>query len=343
MTEPRYPRLPDTYRAAGLPMRLHLDLTLRCPLRCPHCYVSGEGSRDAEMTTAEVMRVLQDARDLKVLFLLVSGGEPMLRPDFFEVLEAARRMRFHVHVKTTGLYVGRDEARRLARLAPIKVDLSIQGARAETHDRFIGMRGAFDRAVAAFEALREAGVRVGVRTNLVAENAAEAREIEARFGVPGVDYRKGVGLYSRRDGANLDEGLSLDEDTCVRVLARPGERAEPPPPDPGGPICGAGAVALYVAPDGTVFPCALWPERLGSAREEGGLRAAFFSDAAARIRGLTHGDRVACATCSLRARCPFCPGESVAEGLPPTTPNRLACRLARVEDRLAHGAAEETP
>ncbi len=339
MSDSRYGQLPDLYREHRCLLRLHLDLTLRCPLRCPHCYVAGEGSRDAEMTTAEVVQVLQEARDLKVLFLLVSGGEPMLRPDFFEVLQAARGMHFHLHVKTTGLYVGRAEARHLARLAPIQVDFSIHGARAETHDRFVGMRGAFDRAVAAFEVLREAGVRVGVRTNLVADNVEEAREIEARFGVPGVDYRKGVGIFSRRDGAWPGEDLSLDEDTCVQVLAASGKTrsGEPTALGPDRPICGAAAVALYVAPDGAVLPCSLWPERIGSAREPGGLRAAFHGARAAQIRDLTHADRAECMACTLKARCPFCPGESVAEGLPPTAPNRLACRLAGVQDRLARG------
>lgn len=342
MPESRHRRLRDTYRAHRCLLHLHLDLTLRCPLRCPHCYVAGEGSRRTEMTTAEVVRVLEDARDLKVLTLLVSGGEPMLRPDFFEVLEAARRLRFSVHVKTTGLYLGAGEARRLAALAPIRVDLSIHGARAETHDRFVGMRGAFDRAVAAFEALREAGVRVGVRTNLVADNVREAREVEARFGLPGVDYRKGVAIFSRRDGQWPGEGLALDQDACATVLTRRSRnrkatRGKARGPDPASPLCGAAATTLYVAPDGDVFPCSLWPQRLGNARERGGLRAAFEGSEAERIRALTHGDRRDCLECAMRVRCPFCPGESVAEGLPATAPNRVACRLARAASGSAGG------
>lgn len=335
MSESWYTRLPDVYRAHGLPMRLHLDLTLRCPLRCPHCYVAERDSRASEMSTTEVGRVLEEARDLKVLFLLVSGGEPMLRPDFFEVLEAGRRLGFHLHVKTTGLYLGRAEARHLARLAPIRVDLSIHGARAVTHDRFVGMPGAFEKAVSAFKALIDAGVRVGIRTNVVTGNVDEVREIEARFGIAGVDYRKGVGLFSRRDGTRPGQDLSLDEDTCVRILTRPGAPARPRAPlDLGRPICGAGAIALYVAPDGTVMPCALWPKPLGNARRPGGLRAAFFGEAASRIRGLTHADRAECVSCSLVAICPFCPGESVAEGRSPTAMNPLACRLARIQQEV---------
>ncbi len=344
MPESRHRRLRDIYRAHRCLLHLHLDLTLRCPLRCPHCYVAGEGSRGTEMTTAEVVRVLEDARDLKVLTLLVSGGEPMLRPDFFEILEAARRLRFALHVKTTGLYLGASEARRLAALAPIRVDLSIHGARAETHDRFVGMRGAFERAVAAFEALRKAGVRVGVRTNLVADNVAEAHEIEARFGIQGVDYRKGVAIFSRRDGTWPGQGVALDEDACATVLTRRSRNRKAAQgkargPDPASPLCGAAATTLYVAPNGDVFPCSLWPQRLGSAREPGGLRAAFEGADAEGIRGLTHAARQECMACALRARCPFCPGESVAEGLPATAPNRVACRLARA----ASASAGETP
>lgn len=322
----RYDRLPDLYRAQGHLLRLHLDLTLRCPLRCPHCYLAGWKTDGAEMTTSEVIRVLEEARDLKVLFLLVSGGEPMLRSDFFEVLEAARRMRFCLHVKTTGQYLGRTEARRLARLAPIRVDLSIHGARAETHDRFVGMTGAFERTVAAFEALREAGVRVGIRTNLVASNVAEAREIETRFRVPGVDYRKGVAIFSRRDGTRYDR--TANARACLDIVKRPKEGMLAP--DPKSPICNAAATTLYVAPDGGVYPCSLWPQRLGNGRDSGGLRAALQSAEARLIQRLRNADRVECMLCALRAFCPFCPGESVAEGLSPVAPNRLACDLARL-------------
>jgi len=322
-------QLPALFRKNGCLLHLHVDLTLRCPLDCPHCYVAGPRSRDGEMSTQEVLAVLEQAHELKGFFLLISGGEPMLRPDFFEILEAAHRMRFALRVKTTGLYLREPEARRLASLAPIQVDLSIHGATPETHDRFVGMAGAFERAVRAFEALRKAGVYVGVRTNIVPDNLHETFEIERRFDAPGVDYRRSLAVFSRRDGVPLRDDLWLGEAACVSIL-NPKDRSLPPPPDPRRPLCGAGATGLYVAPNGDVMPCSLWPQRLGNVRE-GGLRGAL--ERAAAIRRLVHADRSVCMGCPLRAVCAFCPGESVAEGRAPTDPNRVACGLARAEAR----------
>lgn len=320
--------LADVYRAHTLPLKLHLDLTFRCPLKCLHCYVSGENAQ--EMTTHEVKHVLSDARRLRVFVLLISGGEPMLRDDLFEILEAARRLHFYIHLKTTGIYLGEKEVKKFARLGPIRVDLSVHGASPETHDRFVGMRGAFQKTVAAFELLQKYGVRTGIRTNIVAANVAEAAKIESVFCGPNVDFKQGLLLFSRRDGKRPFENLELSDQDCLRILSKPMEQHALPPFDFERPLCGAAALTLYVGPDGTIFPCTLWPEPIGNAREREGLRKAFYGERAREIRAMRQGDRVQCLDCPVNAICPFCPGESYAQGLKPTDANPVACRFGKL-------------
>lgn len=329
------------YQERGYLLNLHLDLTFRCPLRCPHCYIAGLEDKSKELTFPEVVKVLEEARDLKVLFLLISGGEPMVRPDFFDCLEAAHGMGFFIHVKTTGLYIGEEEARHFARLKPLKVDISIHGFRPETHDAFVGMVGAYGRAIKAVEALRAQGVRVEVRMNAVKENASEVPLVREHFEKLGVPFKAGYGLYSRRSGVPLEV-----EEVCGEALVEALSRRMPsdlPRPDPSRPICAAGITSLYIAADGTITPCALWPTPIGHVRN-GGLKEALRSDLVKSIRLLRNRDRTECMSCKYAAYCPFCPGESVSQGLGPTRPNRLACRLAKASWRAARrGASEEDP
>src|SRR5207244_9437757 len=86
-----------------LPLSVHFDLTYRCNERCVHCYLDHEDH--GEMTTAEVKDVLDQLASSGTLFLTFSGGELLLRKDFFELLAYARRLQFDVKIKTNAILI----------------------------------------------------------------------------------------------------------------------------------------------------------------------------------------------------------------------------------------------
>src|ERR1700691_603015 len=90
--------LSDKALALGVPMSVQLDLTYRCNERCVHCYLDHEDH--GEMTTAEIKHLLDEMADDCVFILTMSGGEIMLRKDFFEILEYARERTFCITLKT---------------------------------------------------------------------------------------------------------------------------------------------------------------------------------------------------------------------------------------------------
>src|SRR5580658_6475009 len=117
---------------AGLPISVQLDVTYRCNERCVHCYL--DHNDHGEMTTAEIKDLLDQLADAGVFFLTISGGEILVRNDFFEILEYAREKSFCVKLKTNAILIGKTEADRIRSLDVESVQISIYSHRPVVHD-----------------------------------------------------------------------------------------------------------------------------------------------------------------------------------------------------------------
>lgn len=141
------------------------NCTRRCNLACLHCYSDSDAKKYPEMTTEEGLALLDDIAGFRVPAVLFSGGEPLIRPDIFTLIEAARDRGLPVTLSTNGTMITPGRAHRLAELGVRYVGISLDGI-GRTHDRYRGRRGAFDRTLAGIRALRAEGVTTGVRITL---------------------------------------------------------------------------------------------------------------------------------------------------------------------------------
>ncbi|MGA8052217.1 MAG: heme d1 biosynthesis radical SAM protein NirJ [Burkholderiales bacterium] len=149
------------------------NLIRRCNLTCQHCYsISADVDFPGELSGAEVLRVMDDLKRAKVPVLILSGGEPLLRPDLFEIAARAKDMGFYVGLSTNGTLIDAPMARRIGALGFDYVGISLDGLRA-THDRFRRKEGAFDASLAGLRRCREEGVKVGLRFTVTQDNAAD--------------------------------------------------------------------------------------------------------------------------------------------------------------------------
>ncbi len=147
------------------------NLIRRCNLTCKHCYaLSADHDYEGELNTAEVFGVMDDLKAYKVPVLILSGGEPLMRPDLFEIADRAKAMRFYVGLSTNGTLIDESMADRVAATGFDYVGISLDGLR-ETHDKFRRLEGAFDRSLAAVRHLHARGVKVGLRFTMTALNA----------------------------------------------------------------------------------------------------------------------------------------------------------------------------
>lgn len=151
------------------------NLTDRCNLSCAHCYNrSGPGSQTGgELPTAEALSLIDDLAEMGIPLILFTGGEPLMREDIWELARHARKKGIKMALSTNGTLITTGVARRIKESGIEYAGISLDGARALTHDRFRNSPGAFERTVAAFTSCREAGLRCGVRVTLTKENYGE--------------------------------------------------------------------------------------------------------------------------------------------------------------------------
>ena len=153
------------------------NLVRRCNLTCKHCYAtSADKDFPGELSTGQVFEVMDDLKSFGVSVLILSGGEPLLRPDIFDISRRAKEMGFYVGLSTNGTLITEDNIRAIADMNYNYVGISIDGMR-ETHDRFRRKQGAFDESMRGIQLCQEQGIKVGLRFTLTQDNAAELPDL----------------------------------------------------------------------------------------------------------------------------------------------------------------------
>ena len=161
----------------NIPLSVQLDLTYRCNERCIHCYLDHDDH--GEMTTAEIKDLLDQMADAGVFYLTISGGEILMRRDFFEILEHARARTFCIKLKTNGVLIREKEAERLRALGVESVQISIYSHRPEVHDAITKMPGSFRQSIEAVRFLRKQGLHVTMANVLMIQNAQDYPGVKA--------------------------------------------------------------------------------------------------------------------------------------------------------------------
>jgi len=210
------------------------NLIRRCNLTCKHCYsISADKDFPGELSTEEVFTTMDDLKAFKVPVLILSGGEPLLRPDIFDISRRAKEMGFYVGLSTNGTLVDESNINAIADIGYDYVGISIDGIR-ETHDRFRRKQGAFDESMHGIRLCHEVGIKVGMRFTLTMDNAHELPELLAlmeqeqidKFYLSHLNYA-GRGNKNRKDDVvhqTTRKAMDLLFDTCWQHIEEGRER-----------------------------------------------------------------------------------------------------------------------
>lgn len=227
MRELAHPTPVGHKRAPGAPVVIW-NLIRRCNLTCKHCYsISADRDFPGELSMAEVFMVMDNLKAFGVPVLILSGGEPLLRPDIFEISARAKAMNFYVGLSTNGTLIDEHNIDRIAAIGYDYVGISIDGLRT-THDRFRRLQGAFDASMRGMRLCQANGIKVGMRFTMTQDNAhelpplldlMEAEQID-KFYLSHLNYA-GRGNVNRKDDTALRTtrwAMDLLFDTCWRYV-----------------------------------------------------------------------------------------------------------------------------
>ncbi|MEM3394708.1 MAG: radical SAM protein [Nitrososphaerota archaeon] len=160
----------------GAPLFVVWNFTNKCNLRCKHCYQNAGHSLSNELNTNEALGVVKDLSNSDVSSIAFSGGEPLLRLDFFKVANYAKDCGMYVAVATNGTLITSDIAKKLSKTVHY-VEISLDGATPRVHDDFRGVSGSWERAITGIKYLINEGVTVGIATTATKNNVDEMHRI----------------------------------------------------------------------------------------------------------------------------------------------------------------------
>ena len=187
------------------------NLIRRCNLTCKHCYsISADIDFKGELSTNEVYTVMDDLKSFGVPVLILSGGEPLLRPDILDISRRAKAMGFYVGLSSNGTLIDEHNIDAIADIGYDYVGISIDGVR-HTHDRFRRKDGAFDASMQGIRLCRDRDIKVGLRFTMTEDNAAELPDMLQLMTDEGVNkfYLSHLN-YAGRGNRNRDSDVQLD-------------------------------------------------------------------------------------------------------------------------------------
>jgi len=255
-----------------------LELTYRCNLNCFFCY-NDLDLQGKPLATEDYLRLLDELADLDCMNLILTGGEPLAHPGFFQIGARARELGFMVRIKSNGHALRNRIAERLKEeVDPFVVDISLHGDHDQSHDRQTRVPGSFDRLMSNIPQLQSLGMRLKLNATLTTWNEDQ---IEGMFAIAdgfGIPIAINPDVTPRDDGDQTPQSIAPSRDAVLhlyRVLdRRHRERAAVSGKQQNGSgekpqkNCGAGSSSVTVDPFGNVLPCVQWRRPVGNLHEQ---------------------------------------------------------------------------
>lgn len=316
-----------------MPVSGTFELTPRCNLDCRMCYIrmteAEQASLGRELTTEEWLTVGRQAVDAGMIYLLLTGGEPMLRSDFTTIYSEMVKMGVMVSVNTNGTRITPEVLECFRKHPPEAVNVTLYGASPETYGGLCGVSGGYQRAFAGVRALVSAGIRVIINTTFTALNQGDMEAIAAFAKEVGVPIRTAaytfppvrnrhedsrVALTPEEQGrlnarfeylTNTAERRALRAALLRRILEEEAARVPSPLAERGRPTaCMAGRGMFWMAWNGEMYPCGMLSD-YAVKPSEGGMD---FADMWRQTHTRTEVIYLpaACTECALRRVCPSC-------------------------------------
>ncbi|MFT7599580.1 MAG: mycofactocin radical SAM maturase [Acidimicrobiales bacterium] len=344
-------------RGLDAPICLTWELTYACNLACVHC-LSSSGRRDPrELSTAEAKAVIDEMLELQVFYVNIGGGEPMIRPDFFELVSYATSSGVGVKFSTNGSRIDDERAIELAAMDYLDIQISLDGADAATNDAVRG-EGSFDTAIAAMDALAAANFGpFKISVVVTRHNIVQLDEFEALAAKYGAELRLTRLRPAGRGAETWHELHPLPEqqiDLYHWLLARPNVltgdsffhlNALGDENLPGLNLCGAGRVVCLIDPVGDVYACpfVLHDEfKAGNVRDTGGF-ATVWKESELFLELREPQSAGACASCGQFDACQGgCMAAKFFTGMPLDGPDP-ECVSGHGESALANVGVEMRP
>ena len=329
-----------------IPITGSFELTFRCNLRCVHCYcnlpLNDKEAVEKELTTQDVFKIFDQMAEAGCLWLLITGGEPLVRKDFLEVYAYAKKKGFIITLFTNGMLMTPEIADYLAEWRPFLIEITLYGATKETYEKVTGVPGSFLRCKKGIDLLLDRKIPLGLKTMVMTLNHDELWEIKEYAERLDVKFRFDPALNPRLDGSKAPCSLRLSPEDVLKLDLTDEKRAKEwkdfcekfigPPQSDGLFDCGAGVSTFHIDPYGQMSMCEM--VRFKSYDLRNGSFEEGWHQFLPELLALKPAGDYPCARCELISLCGQCPGWAWLENGNPELPVEYLCQLAHLRADL---------
>lgn len=325
--------------AKRIPVSGTFELTSRCNFRCAMCYIHSEAQQkcnaERELTAEQWLAIGREAVDAGMIYLLLTGGEPLLRPDFLQIYTGLMQMGLRISINTNGSLITPQIVECFRQYPPEKVNVSIYGVSEKTYGVLCGNAPGYEKSVRGVRMLKEAGIRVNINTTFVRSNAADMEALVDFAKTEGVPIRTaayvfppvrgGVGtasvnltpeemgrLTARFDWLTLDEEQKKQRLQAIRHCIEQDRSGASVLPSRSA-SCMAGKGSFWINWEGLMYSCGMLSENAESVVREGFGKA--WKETVRKCEGLRIPQT--CVECPLRPICTVCAAVHTTAGCAP--------------------------
>ena len=326
------------------PIHVQIEVTWKCNWRCVHCY---QDNHNLELLdTSTLKNLFKDLAANGTMHIIITGGEPLVRKDIFELLEAINELGMGITLYSNGHKIGRDMAKRLSSLIAI-AELSLLAGEAEVHDRLSGVKGSFDKTVAAINNLKENNIKVILKTPVLRPAYHTLKALEQKANEWNIEWYPDAEISRTYSGADypLQYHLTFNE---LQEYFKLFPKFNPNfgfNPDPGikKGLCLAGRQYCFIDAMGNVYPCLNFKSACDVQEKQGktpiaklgNILSNTFSDIWSstgilnEIRNATFDNFKTCTSCKSGSGCSPCMALNYEENGELFKPSKTVCNLAK--------------
>ena len=309
-----------------IPLEGSFELTFRCNLKCRHCYcnlsAADKSARQRELSYQEVCRLIDEVADEGCLWLFFTGGEPLLRNDFWNIYKYTKKKGIIVSIFTNGTLLTPKAIAILKEFPPYRVEITLYGATKETYERVTGVKGSYEKCMRGIGLLVQEKIPMSLKTVVISLNYHEVEDMRRFSQKIGAKFRLDPLIHSRFDGNRQPIDLRVSPEEVIRLDLQDEERIKEwrdlyvrlygkvsRPELLFG--CGAGLNNFHIDPYGKLCAC-IMSRKITFNLRQGNFREGWI-DLVAKVRKTPASKNYACNDCPLISICGQCPGWVIME------------------------------
>ncbi len=341
-------KIHSLYPEKRIPFDASLELTYRCNNKCIYCFcnlpASDPEAMQEELTTYEIKKILDELASMGCLWLLITGGEPLLRQDFEEIYLYAKRKGFLIILFTNGTLIDEKIIHLLSHYPPFVVEISLYGATEETYEKVTRVRGSYEWCIRGIKQVLDAGLKLKLKSMAITVNQHEIEAMERIAQELGCEFRFDPMIQKRIDNHDYSEPekyrlmpedvVRLDKmfpirmeayrEFCDKFIGKPQNTDSLYQ-------CGAGRGSIHINPYGTAMGCMMMIKN-GFSIKEYGLKW-IWEEGIASVINQKKDFPMPCDECHLINLCGQCPAWSILEFDDVRKELTFLCEIAKFRSR----------